>query len=211
MSVRISEVLVDLLAIALVGLAIKFMDDCLDQELDSAAGARNWACWLGRGLVPYAMLCLGLAAGMRPALSVPLFLAAYALGMVNAPLTLNPSGFLAAWESLTVLLLGLVLFGWRAILWASCLILAIQMGDDFLDSRSSEPAEYKAQRGCSESGPAGASLPSRGTSRWPSLDQVERALIFLILLLVSLRLHFLPSLYALLAAAFIMFLTSRLP
>lgn len=204
---RLAEAVQTLLALTLTGLAIKFMDDHLDQELDAASGVKNWALWLGPGVMPYALLFLSLATAVRPALSLPLFLAAYALGMIRTPLALNPSGLAAIWETALVFLLGVFLFGWRPVLWAFSFLGAVQIADDLLDQSS--PAHLLER---TPERPAGRRLSfGRFSFEWEASDRVEKGLALIVLLLFSLRLSRGPTVAGLVAAAGIMIASAVIP
>src|SRR5690606_29875589 len=86
-----------LAAVAAAGVAIKLMDDYLDQELDALLGRRTLAAAVGPGAVAYAMAALALAMLLDGPAAGSLFLAAYAVGMAHDPAGRLPTG-LAGWQ-----------------------------------------------------------------------------------------------------------------
>lgn len=120
-------------ASALAALAVKLIDDWLDQDRDRTIGRANLAASLGVGTMVYAALALALAAGINAPLSLALFLASYILGMVSDLGRLFPSRLTGWQESLLVLVAGLALSGWRTMLFAIAFVAAVQLIDDCLD------------------------------------------------------------------------------
>lgn len=127
------DVLRQMSAVLLCGIAVKLMDDYLDRELDYRTGRHNWAYYLGNCTLIYAMVAIVLAAALHYILAVSLFLASYVVGMGHELRQMLPS-HLSGWqESLLVLCLGVILCGWRVMLFAVCYIGAVQIIDDCLD------------------------------------------------------------------------------
>lgn len=120
-------------AVLLCGIAVKLMDDYLDQELDYHTGRQNWAYYWGKSTLVYAMVAIVLAAALYYILAVALFLASYVVGMGHELRQALPSRLSGWQESLLALCLGAVLCGWRAMLFAICYIGAVQIIDDCLD------------------------------------------------------------------------------
>ncbi|WP_425060969.1 hypothetical protein SCACP_17350 [Sporomusa carbonis] len=116
--------------------AVKLADDYLDKEYDCIAGKNNWAEFLGRGTMLYAMFLLALAAGINAALSLSLFLGSYIVGMFNSMRERLPSRLNGFQESLLVFTIGTVLFGWNYMLFSLSFVSAIQLFDDYIDARS---------------------------------------------------------------------------
>lgn len=117
----------------LTGLAVRLVDDALDQEEDQEAGAVNLASSLGSAAVAYAGASLALAALLLPRHGPALFLAAYALGMAGS-LTERLPTRLPGWietAAATGFLLVLVPPGMA--LWALLLMGAFQAADWALD------------------------------------------------------------------------------
>lgn len=121
------------LATALCAAAVKLLDDFLDQDLDRAAGRPNLAAVFGNGSVVYAAVLLGLASGINAPLSLALFFASYAIGMVNELGRLLPSRLSGWQESLLALAAGAYIAGLTTALFALFFVLAIQLLDDCLD------------------------------------------------------------------------------
>jgi hypothetical protein len=110
-------------AVALAALAVKLLDDFLDQD-----GAEP-----DRARPVYALLALSVATVLAPGLSLSLFLAAYALGMLGELGRPFPSG-LSGWQEMAVVtVLGLLLLGWREMLGSLLLMGGVQVGDDLID------------------------------------------------------------------------------
>lgn len=122
-------------ATAAVAFAVKLMDDGLDRERDAAAGFPNWAASLGRGAPAYALLALAVACALSPARAVPLFLAAYAVGMGRG-IERQPSGLPGWLEALVALAISAALFGPLRAAAAAAAILAVQWTDGLLDWRA---------------------------------------------------------------------------
>ncbi len=121
------------LAAALCALAVKLTDDWLDRDRDTAVGRANWAARLGAGAMVYAALFLALAAGINTAVSLALFFASYVVGMFSDLGRRLPSRLTGWQESLLVLAAGVVLCGWRTILFAALFVAAVQLIDDCID------------------------------------------------------------------------------
>lgn len=121
------------LAVFLCALAVKLVDDFLDCEFDVISGRENWARHLGTGTLVYAMLFLAFAAGLDAAISVPLFLSSYMLGMFNDFRQIFPSKLTGWQETFLVLFIGIVIFSWDAMLFSLLMIIAVQLIDDSLD------------------------------------------------------------------------------
>lgn len=110
-------------SVALSGLAIKLLDDYLDdQEADRL-----------RPLPAYALLALSVAVALAPGPALSLFLAAYAVGMLKDLAVPFPVRLTGWQEVALVVLVGLGLTGWREMLGSLSLMVAAQCGDDLLD------------------------------------------------------------------------------
>jgi len=132
----ISEFLVDLLAVALAGAAIKLMDDYLDYEADIAQGRPSLLHVMGRGAVLYSLVFALTSCGINLRLGAPLVLGAYLVGMLKNPGEMLPLGLPAWMESALVAVATLLLFGWRATSVSVLLMVAVQIGDDLQDLAS---------------------------------------------------------------------------
>ncbi|MGE5593293.1 MAG: hypothetical protein ACM3X3_06385 [Betaproteobacteria bacterium] len=132
----ISKFLVDLLAVALAGAAIKLMDDHLDYEADIAQGRPSLLHVMGRGAVLYSLVFALISCGINLRLGAPLVLAAYPVGMLKNPNQMLPLGLPAWMESALVAAATLLLFGWKATCVSVLLMAAVQIGDDLQDLAS---------------------------------------------------------------------------
>lgn len=133
MWLEIFEFVKIMIAVIFCSAAVKLADDYLDKDLDINTGRNNWADFIGNGTMVYAMMLLVLAAGMNAAVSMPLFLASYIVGMFNDMKSIFPSHLNGFQESLLVMLLGIIFFGWNLMCFAVFFILALQLFDDCLD------------------------------------------------------------------------------
>lgn len=116
------------LSVFLVGLAVKAVDDLLDEPEGFARGAGSWVA-----LSPYVALALVVAAGLAPAAAVSLFLAAYAIGMAPSPFAGQPSGLPSWGESVICVGLGALFAGPIEALGSVLLVASVQALDDFAD------------------------------------------------------------------------------
>ncbi|HHY42220.1 MAG TPA: hypothetical protein GX514_05170 [Thermoanaerobacterales bacterium] len=119
-------------SVLIVGFAIKIMDDYIDQDIDVIKNEPNLYIALEYGGLPYALLLLSLAAVMDLTAAISLFLSSFAVGMVGNLTVKMPSGLYGFFESIIVILLGIILF--KSEMLSSLFIMAaIQLWDDFLD------------------------------------------------------------------------------
>jgi hypothetical protein len=133
MSFPTSRLLLDLLAVALAGVAIKLLDDFLDYAADLASGSPSLIDILGSGSVVYALLFAVFACSINLKLAAPLMLSAYAVGMLKDPAQMLPLGLSAWMESVVVIFAAWSIFGWRATLVSVLLMTAVEFVDDVLD------------------------------------------------------------------------------
>jgi len=131
------------IAVMLCAIAVKFVDDFLDQDLDTHAGSRNFTTQFGNGTVVYAMLALALAASLNTNPSIPLFLASYSVGMFHDLKQPFPTGLSGWQESLFVFLFGVMLWGWQIMLFAILFIASIQLFDDYVDVCTDQLVGYR--------------------------------------------------------------------
>ncbi len=147
MSPAIFEVGRRFLAVLLVGLAIKLMDDSLDIEEDQAFGKVNLvAAVFGPGATAYALVCLALAATLKADLVLPLFLASYLLGMGWNLRERLPSGLPTWGEGVVCLLVMYWFWGMHMTLFALASVGAVELLDDYLDSCRLQGAGCSAGR-----------------------------------------------------------------
>ncbi len=143
------------LAVFLTALAVKTMDDLLDEPEEASAG-------VGTGTaVAYVALLLVLAGGLAPAATVSLFLAAYAIGMAPGPAGRLPSGLPTWAESLVAIGFAVLVAGPAEALGSMLLVAGVQVFDDFWD--------YERDRAL------GLANIGLAVGRWPALTL---ALIF---------------------------------
>ncbi len=119
------------LAVFLVGLAVKAVDDLLDEPERYARDTAGQAAYAG--VIPYVALALAAAAGLAPSAAVSLFLAAYAIGMAPSPFIRLPSGLPSWAESVVGVGLGVLLTGPVETLGSLLLVAGAQALDDLLD------------------------------------------------------------------------------
>lgn len=130
---EIFEQLAIVFSVFLCAIAVKLVDDFLDQDLDTLAGAYNFASFLGKGTVIYAMLALTLATSINAIVSVPLFLASYSIGMFSDLKQLFPSGLKGWQESFLVIFCGSLLWGWEQMFFSLLFVSSVQLFDDYVD------------------------------------------------------------------------------
>ena len=131
----ISEFFTATASVFLCSIAVKLLDDFLDQEIDACAGRKNWAQRIGNGSTIYAALLLAFAATLQAQAALSLFFACCMVGMFNS-LTHKLPSRLSGWqESLLILFFGFFFFGIEQMMFALCFIAAIQLLDDCLDYR----------------------------------------------------------------------------
>lgn len=118
------------------GIAIKLMDDALDQELDIACSRFNWAEVLGPGTVAYAAVSLAIAAAINSPISLTLFFASYSIGMFNNLRQVLPTKLCGWQESVIIILTGTIFFSWEYMAFSLLFIMAVQLFDDFVDCKS---------------------------------------------------------------------------
>ena len=122
------------LAVFLTALAVKALDDLLDEpERDAGEAGRT----VGRGgpwLAAYIAAALVLAAGLAPGASVSLFLMAYAVGMLPSLSEKLPSGLPSWAESVAALAIAVLLDGPLETLGSLLVIAGAQAFDDYRDA-----------------------------------------------------------------------------
>ena len=123
------------MAIILVGLVIKIMDDFLDEEWPPSRGLLRT---LGKGVLPYSIVIFLLAISLDFSLTVALFLASYITGMIFVTNHVLPSGLSSWLESILAILLSVLIAGYDLTLWAILIMLAVQLIDDYLDYRNDQ-------------------------------------------------------------------------
>ncbi|MGE5561268.1 MAG: hypothetical protein ACM3XN_09535 [Chloroflexota bacterium] len=124
---RLSSAARSTLAVLATGLAIKLMDDIFDGEETTVAGLST------AGATIYAMVALAIGVALAPAVGLPLFAAAYAVGMAGDPQETLPSGMPAWVESALALAVAAAISGIAAMAHALLVVAAVQLVDDVLD------------------------------------------------------------------------------
>lgn len=181
---EIFDILKDILAVALVGITIKMMDDFLDQEVDRLQGKETLVQRLGSATLPYSLILIMTAMALNTPLAGSLFLASYVIGMGRDNLMdsfrLLPSGVPSCMEMLLGLVLGILFWGFQEMASSLVTILVLQFFDDLYD--------YQLQE-------------ERNPSNWVQrIGKVETTLVSLICLLIALILN-LNKLFMVLAVA----------
>lgn len=131
------------ISVILCSITVKLVDDFLDQDLDTHAGHYNFAQKLGNGAIIYGMLSLSLTASIHAAVSIPLFLASYSIGMFHDLKQHFPSGLSGLQESLLIFILGVALWGWQSMLFSMLFVFSMQLFDDYLDIYMDQAAGYR--------------------------------------------------------------------
>ncbi|EKP93927.1 hypothetical protein [Thermaerobacter subterraneus] len=123
------------LAVLLVGVAVKLMDDVLDREEDAWTGRPNAAARLGPAATAYALAALAAAAALSLRDALLLFWASYAWGMAHGSGTRLPLGLRAWQETALTVALSVAAAGLPDTLAALALVGSVQLVDDWIDLR----------------------------------------------------------------------------
>lgn len=118
----IIHLLKGILSVSFTAIVIKLMDDFLDEVIE-----------VNRGILPYSLLFFSVAVSLEPSWAVTFFFASYAIGMADDLRWKLPLSLTAFQESIIVLAIGSLVFGWFEMLTSFLLILSIQIIDDFMD------------------------------------------------------------------------------
>ncbi|WP_422448896.1 hypothetical protein [Thermoanaerobacterium sp. DL9XJH110] len=121
------------LSIFLTGIAIKLMDDHVDQDIDSMLNKSSLAAIIGNGIVTYVLFVFSLGCVFDVKTSASLFLASFTLGMANNVTAKMPSGLYGYQESIIGLVFGLFMLGSSDMLSSLFVMAVIQLLDDYLD------------------------------------------------------------------------------
>ena len=143
MSLAIFEITGIVVSVILCSISVKLIDDFLDSDLDTRAECYNFSQTLGSGTIVYGILSLSFAASINAAVSLPLFLASYSVGMFNDLKRVFTSGLSGLQESMIVFMLGVIIWGWKSMLFSIFFILSIQLFDDYLDVYMDQLAGYR--------------------------------------------------------------------
>lgn len=118
----------------LAGLAIKIMDDHLDEHRDSKFGQPNLAAMYGQGITAYGFCALLAAAAIHLPTAVSVFAGAYIVGMGLSSSSTYLFGLSGRAESLLMLVFSIYCAG-LALTGVSILIMAaIQLWDNWVDN-----------------------------------------------------------------------------
>ena len=123
-------------SVILSAIAIKLADDYLDQDMDKSE--KNFATALGKGSMLYGMLSMALAASLNASISLSLFFASYIIGMFHDLKNLFPSRLSGFQESVLIFIVGIILLGWKIILFSIFFVISIQLLDDYIDDSKDE-------------------------------------------------------------------------
>ena len=121
------------LSSAFCSIAVKLLDDYLDQEIDAVCDGQNWINRLGQGAIAYSLPLLAASIVLCPYVGFSLFLAAWAIGMFHHLMVIYPSGLRGWQESIIAIGLGIYLVGWTEMMSALLLTGAVQLFDDIVD------------------------------------------------------------------------------
>ncbi len=122
-------------AVLCMALAVKLMDDLLDGDLGRVDREGAEAVLGAGGAAAYALFLGMVAAALNTEWAVTLFLAAYAVGMLDDPLRRLPSRLPAGVESFLAVMIGILAYGWRSALASLACMVVIQALDDLVDYR----------------------------------------------------------------------------
>lgn len=123
------------LAVVLVGVAVKLMDDVLDREEDAWTGRPNAAARLGPAATAYALAALAGASALSLRDALLLFWASYAWGMAHGSGARLPLGLRAWQETAVTVALSVAAAGLADTLAALALVGSVQLVDDWIDLR----------------------------------------------------------------------------
>lgn len=114
-------------AVLIIGVAVKLLDDVVDGEERTIFGLAP------AGAAVYAALAAAVSVALAPTVALPLFAAAYALGMMHEPDELLPSGMPAWLESAVTLAAAAAIAGAARTAQGLLVIAALQALDDLID------------------------------------------------------------------------------
>lgn len=120
-------------SILLIGVVIKILDDYMDREIDAILGNKLNPLLENSGVLPYTLLLFSIACILDVNTSVSLFLASYAVGMAGNLSATMPSSLYGYQESLAILILGPLVFGFKCFASSMSIIIVLQLLDDDLD------------------------------------------------------------------------------
>jgi hypothetical protein len=120
-------------AIYLVGMVIKIADDYLDDAKNGGNKQLSLASKLGKGVNLYGLLAFAVAVKLNQGSACTLLFASYSVGMLKDPDLILPTHVSAALESLAVVVVGILLWGWLEMLSSLTIMSTVQFVDDLLD------------------------------------------------------------------------------
>lgn len=142
-----SDIARSALSVLVIGIAVKLLDDCVDGEERTLFGLAP------AGAAVYAVLAAVVGTALAPPVALPLFAAAYAMGMMHEPGERLPSGLPAWLEAAFVLAAAAAVAGTARTAQALLVIATLQALDDLIDFRrdAATPHRNWAHRiGCVE-------------------------------------------------------------
>lgn len=117
-------------SVIFAGIAIKLLDDYLDQESPEDSYLISL---FDRSGYAYGLVFLLIAAGADLHLTFSLFAASYSVGMFTSSHDKLPTG-LSSWvESIVAVIFAILVSGWQMALWAIVTIVTVQLLDDLVD------------------------------------------------------------------------------
>ncbi|HHX02245.1 MAG TPA: hypothetical protein GX739_06200 [Firmicutes bacterium] len=116
-------------ATVLTAIAVKWLDDCIDEKHPTNS-VRSGAA--------YSLLAILVAAILDLPLTIALFSACYVIGMFTSMTQKLPSGLPGWLESMLILIFAAVYCGLAATFWSVLVIYSVQLLDDLLDYRLDE-------------------------------------------------------------------------
>ncbi|QQE80975.1 hypothetical protein [Alicyclobacillus sp. SO9] len=125
-------------ALFLMGLTVKLIDDGLDRDYDKARGHISIAVKLGRGLSAYTALTALVAAWMNLSIALAVFFGSYAAGMFKDWREPLPTRVPAWVEIVIVAILAVVMLNWQLAVWGIAMMSTIDWLDDVMDAARDE-------------------------------------------------------------------------
>ncbi|MEJ6950546.1 hypothetical protein [Natronospora cellulosivora (SeqCode)] len=171
------------IAVVLIGITIKIMDDYLDRDIDKIINQWNITFFLNRSIIPYTLLLFMISLYLNFSESSSFFISSYIIGMTKDNLEKLQSKLYAWQESIIVFLIGIIINNLKIMLSSLILIYLIQLFDDLIDYQ--RDSQFKANNFSSKIG------------------IINTIILISILLLFSLNFFLLKTLHFLLAVVFI--------
>lgn len=122
-----------LVAMLLVGAAIKSMDDALDADYDICHGQRTLSARIGKGLQPYVVILAMLAAVANVHVALAIMLASLAVGMLSGFRRSRKTVAIGITQAVCSLGLSIWISGMWTTLWAVAMLALADWLDDLVD------------------------------------------------------------------------------